>query len=127
MNAKQQFLAANLRPGELYAGLMLGVDGRDYHLILLSDEADSVTWYEAQQWVAAHGGSLPTRREQSLLFANLQHEFSANWHWSGEQHAAGDDYAWSQDFGYGGQSGSGKSARLRARAVRRIYIEQEGE
>lgn len=128
MNAKQQFLAANLRPGELYAGLMLGVYGWDYHLILLPNEASSVTWEEAQQWAEAQGGSLPIRREQALLYANLQHEFESGWYWSGEQHEVCPDEAWGRGFGnYHEQHYTSKQKRLSARAVRRIYIEQEGE
>jgi hypothetical protein len=48
--------------------------------------------------------------------------FAADWYWSSTQHAANDDYAWSQDFYYGYQTSNDKSAKLRARAVRRFAI-----
>jgi hypothetical protein len=48
--------------------------------------------------------------------------FADEWYWSSTQHAADDDCAWSQDFSNGYQNDSGKSARLRARAVRRFAI-----
>jgi hypothetical protein len=121
--AKAEWMKENLKQGEIYAGLLLGVEGQpDHHLILLPGEAGSVTWEEAKKFAAKAGGGLPTRREQALLFANLQREFKSDWYWSGEQHAALAGYAWVQDFSYGGQLSSSKSARLRARAVRRFAI-----
>jgi hypothetical protein len=121
--SKAQRIAENLKPGELYAGLILGLDGKpDHHLILLPGEAEKVTWDQAKKFAIDAGGELPTRREQSLLFANLQREFKQNWYWSSEQHAANDDYAWFQVFNYGYQLNS-KSASFRARAVRRLTIQ----
>ena len=121
--AKVQWIAENLKAGEIYAGLILGLDGQaDHHLVLLPGEAEKVTWKGAQDFAAKLGGELPTRREQALLYANLKHEFQPNWYWSGEQHASGDDYAWGQLFGYGYQDNISKSSELRARAVRRLII-----
>jgi hypothetical protein len=123
-NSKGQWIAENLTPGEVYAGLILGVDGQpDHHLVLLPGEAEHVTWAAAREFAAKAGGDLPTRREQALLYANLKHEFKPNWYWSGEQHAANDDYAWVQHFDYGDQNNYYKSASLRARAVRRLVIQ----
>lgn len=121
--SKQAFLAATLKDGEHYAGILLGKDGApDHHLILLPGEAENVTWSQAKEWAAHAGGELPTRREQSLLFANLKEQFQPRWHWSGEQHAANSDCAWCQDFNDGNQDNSIKHDELRARAVRRVAI-----
>ena len=121
--SKQQWIAENLKSGEEYAGLILGKDGsKDYHLILLPDQANDVSWADAMAWAKTVGGRLPTRREQSLLFANLKDQFELRWYWSGETHASGSGYAWGQDFSYGSQRSLHKLNEFRARAFRRIYI-----
>lgn len=122
--SKEQWIAENLKPSELYAGILLGKDGEpDRHLILLPGEAESLTWAKAKEWAKKAGGALPTRREQSLLFANLKEAFQPRWYWSGEQHADDDAYAWVQDFGNGNQSNHHESNECRVRAVRSIVIE----
>ena len=122
--SKAQFLAENLREGELYAGLLLGKDGApDIHLVLLPGAAADVTWDQAKAFAVTAGGELPTRREQALLFANLKEEFERRWYWSCEQHASSPSYAWYQDF-YGGlQDDYHKSYEGRARAVRRLILQ----
>ncbi len=120
-SAKAAFLAANLKPGELYAGLLLGKNGApDQHIILLPGEVQSANWEEAKKFAADTGGDLPTRREQALLFANLPEEFTPNWYWSGEQRASGS--AWFQGFGGGSQYWGTTYGECRARAVRRVAI-----
>ncbi|HDR9029930.1 TPA: DUF1566 domain-containing protein [Burkholderia vietnamiensis] len=110
-----------LAPGERYAGLVLGENGdADYHLILLPGEAEEIEWAEAGEWAEEQGGTLPTRREQSLLFANLKSEFQPAWYWSNQQHESNSGWAWCQGFLDGDQYGDDKSAALRARAVRRF-------
>ncbi|BEV15099.1 DUF1566 domain-containing protein [Herbaspirillum sp. DW155] len=121
--AKTAWLAENQREGEIYAGLLLGKNGEpDQHIFLLPGEAEGVNWAAAKEWAAKTGGDLPTRREQSLLFANCKEAFQPRWYWSGEQHAAYSSYAWYQDFSYGGLSNDGTSYEGRARAVRRLAI-----
>jgi hypothetical protein len=122
--SKQQFLKENLCPGEIYAGLILGQNGeRDYHLVVMAQQPDrKLTWQKAKEWAGSIGGELPTRREQLVLFANAQRAFTNGWYWSGEQHAAYHDYAWGQNFYFGSQNDFRKSYGERARAVRRIYI-----
>ncbi|MCA3185988.1 DUF1566 domain-containing protein [Cupriavidus sp.] len=110
-----------LAPGERYAGLILGEDGQpDYHLILLPGEAESVSWKDACIWAGDRDASLPTRREQSLLFANLKGEFEPAWYWSGEEHEENDGWAWCQYFDDGDQDNCRQFTELRARAVRRF-------
>lgn len=114
-----------LAHGEHYAGLILGKNGESsYHLILLPGDLDGGKWQAAIDWAKSIGGELPTRREQSLLFANLKEEFQEQWYWSSVQHASDAGSAWSQYFNYGLQTCSNKdNYYCRARAVRRLVIE----
>lgn len=112
-----------LKEGEHYAGIVLGKDGApNHHLILLPGEAESISWNDAKDWAAQAGGELPTRREQSLLYANLKDQFQSAWYWSCEQHASESEYAWLQYFINGLQYYLHKSGNLRARTVRRLEI-----
>jgi hypothetical protein len=114
----------DLKPGEHYAGIILGDDGKpSHHLILLPGDVDDVTWAQAKEFAEKAGGELPTRREQALLFANLKDQFEDRYYWSSEQHASYDGCAWYQYFVYGYQNYDSKSAEVRARAVRRLTIQ----
>jgi hypothetical protein len=109
-----------LQPGERYAGLILGDDGKpSHHLVLLPGDFEA-TWNDAKKLAEKAGGELPTRREQSLLFANLKDEFKAEWYWSGEQSSEG--LAFLQYFDYGRQITSSKSYERRCRFVRRSVL-----
>jgi hypothetical protein len=120
ISAKEAFLAEILKPGELWAGIILGKNGEpDYHLILINGQANDVNWKDAKEFAAKSGGELPTRREQSLLFANLKEQFEDRYYWSGEQHASLSDCAWGQVFGDGYGSYDFTYYECRARAVRR--------
>ena len=121
--AKEEFLANHLKKGEHYAGIILGKEGEpDHHLIMLPGQANDVTFQQAQEFASNAGGDLPTRREQSLLYANLKEEFDERAYWSGEKHSD-TRFAWYQGFGDGNQYDSNTGYQLRARAVRRIVIE----
>lgn len=123
--SKSQFLKENLRPGEHYAGIVLGRgEEDDYHLFLLPGEAEAVTWQEAKAFSSLVGGELPTRREQALLFANLRDQFKPDWYWywSSEQHASHSGCAWGQSFANGCQGYDPKCDKFRARAIRRVPI-----
>lgn len=87
-----------LKEGELYAGLIVGKDGApDHHVVLLPGDAQDATWSGAHTWAASVGGDLPTRRELSLLFANLKEQFERVWYWSAEQSEARSQLAWGQN------------------------------
>ncbi len=119
--AKKEFLAANLRDSEVYAGLVLGKDGQpDHHLILLRGQIEDKPWKDASDWAAQQGAELPTRRELALLFANLPEHFVKRAYWSSETVSGSSGSAWCQSFYYGGQYDNRKGALLRARAVRRL-------
>lgn len=121
-------LLLELNPGERYAGLIMGKDGEpNYHLVLLPGQADDITWGKAMEWAGKQGGeyvaSLPTRREQAMLFANLKEEFEERAYWSCEAHESESGWAWCQYFLSGLQYGTTRGSELRARAVRRLIIE----
>ena len=114
---KKEIKFPPLKAGEHYAGIILGKDGApNHHLILLPGAAEDVNWEQAKEWAAKAGGELPTRHEQSLLYANLQEQFEQAWYWSSEQ------LAWMQYFGNSNHNYNHKSGFYRARAVRRIKI-----
>lgn len=116
-----------LAQGEEYAGLTLGKDGEpSYHLVLLPGDAEDIKWQDAIAWAKAQGGELPTRREQSLLFANMQEHFKGAWYWSAQESESNTDYAWFQNFLSGSQLLNRKINELRARAVRRVIVECRG-
>ena len=122
--AKAQWIKANLKKGEVYAGLILGKNGDpDQHIILMPGQATDINFKDAEAWAKKQGGSLPTRREQSLLFANCKEEFEQRGYWSCETYSADPAYAWFQYFGNGSQTDFLNSNELRARAVRRLIIE----
>ena len=110
-----------LAAGERIAGQILLEDGSlGHYLILLPGDTEEMTWGEAKAWAAKQGGELPTRREQSLLFANLKDEFEPAYYWSGERHESNSGWAWCQHFFSGNQGYSVHGDRFRARAVRRF-------
>lgn len=111
-----------LNEGEIYAGILLNESGApQHHLILLPGDNNEASWQTQIDWAKSIGGELPTRAEQSLLFANCKQHFQQDWHWSGEEDSAGG--AWYQYFGLGFQYYGRKGNELRARAVRRLIIE----
>jgi hypothetical protein len=114
-----------LSHGEHYAGVVIGKDGESsYHLVLLPEDKEGGKWQAAMDWAKSIGGELPTRREQSLLYANLKEEFQESYYWSGVSHASTGDYAWCQYFLTGYQDYYDKDYYYcRARAVRRLVIE----
>lgn len=118
----------DLRPGEHYAGIIVGKDGEpSHHVILMAEQpTDNLNWEAALDWAKRIGGELPTRREQALLYANCKEQFEGTWYWSSEQHAAHSASAWFQYFAHGDQSYHYKSGELRARAVRRLTLNSGG-
>jgi hypothetical protein len=110
-----------LAEGEHYAGIILGKNGvADYHLVLLPGEAAAVSWGTASNWALEAGGELPTRRELSLLYANLREHFEREWYWSSEPQEPRSQLVWGQNFTSGIQTMYGRPFRGRARAVRRV-------
>lgn len=110
-----------LQEGEAYAGLILGKGGAaDHHLILLPGDVEDVTWSAARDWARNAGGELPSRRELSLLHANLKEMFLRVWYWSAEQSEVRSQLVWGQNFSSGIQTMYGRQFHGHARAVRRV-------
>jgi hypothetical protein len=119
----KDFVQETLNQDESYAGIILGKDGMpDYHLVLLPGDVEDVSWGVASAWAAESGGALPTRRELSLLFANLREQFARVWYWSSEQCDTRSQLVWGQNFASGIQTMYGRPFRGHARAVRRVPI-----
>lgn len=114
----------------IYAGIARGAGAGnthqapagDYILEVLDQGPQAMTWGDAMEWAKGTGGTLPTRKEQALLFANVPELFKAEAYWSCEQHESATGSAWYQYFDHGYQNYWFKSNELRARAVRRLSI-----
>jgi hypothetical protein len=111
-----------LGKNEINAGLILENGKPKHWLILLQGEMASGHFADAQAFAKKACGDLPTREEQSLLYANCKGEFQGAWYWSGVKHATHSGYAWVQVFGNGYQNYSHQGGYSRARAVRRVVI-----
>ena len=70
----------------------------------------------------AYSSTEPGQTQVQAFAAGGEQAFEEAWYWTSTQHAAFGDFAWSQYFSNGYQSICGKSAGLRARAVRRFVI-----
>lgn len=110
-----------LAKGEIYAGAIVGADGKGHHVILLPGD-ESLKWKSAMAWAKKMGSDLPDRVEQALLFRDHKAAFQEAWYWSNTTHARYGDSAWSQDFGYGYQGHGLKGYDYRCRAVRRVAL-----
>jgi len=64
----------------------------------------------------------PLQTPAEAFRAGGEQAFEAEWYWSSTQHASASVNSWYQDFINGYQDDHGKSAELRARAVRRLPI-----
>ncbi len=107
--------------GGTFAGLTTDATGAHCAVVLLADAPDGeMTWKQALEWAKGIGAALPTRPVSALLFMHLEDQFQKDWYWTSEQSSASG--AWCQGFDNGLQGSSGKSAELRARAVRLIQL-----
>lgn len=111
--------------GGIYMGVVRGENGEpDYRLVDLGEAPESLAWEAAKKWAAEKGGSLPTCREQSVMFGNRgEGQYAPTWYWSCEQSAGFEACAWIQYFDHGTQFHAHKDNDFRARAVRRVPIE----
>ena len=111
-----------LQPGERYVGPVIDADGKvEHHLVLMDQRPDGkLNWQAAMEWAESIGGTLPTRQEQALLYANCKPHLDPSWHWSCETHEDDASFAWNCTFDYGYQFSSLKSYEGGAVAVRRV-------
>jgi hypothetical protein len=94
-----------LNSGERYAGMVLDQNGTLlHHLVLMAQRPDGkLNWKDATAWAETVGGTLPTRQEQALLYANCKPHLKPEWHWSGETHDEDASCAWGCNFTNGDQ------------------------
>lgn len=105
-----------LNPGEVYVGRI-----NDEYVILLPGDSDNANHEAQREWAKSIGGDLPTRIEQAMLWDRYRDQFENDWYWSCEYNEAGS--AWVQNFLDGGQGYSYSGIKSRARAVRRVKVE----
>lgn len=119
--SKTAFLQEHQRPGEVYAGLILGHnDEPDYHLFFSIPDCGKLNWKSAINFAKKHKLALPNRRELRLFCVNAGPQLKEGYYWSGEQY--GSAYAWYQNFTHGVQCSSLKGNELRVVLVRRVPI-----
>ena len=114
-----------LEPGEHYAGAVLDADGNYMHDLVLMPQRHGkrLNWKAALAWAEEVGGSLPTRQELALIFANCKPHLEGVYHWSCEEYAGDASSAWDCDFSNGTQDYFPKFNGLAAVAVRLIELE----
>ena len=117
---EERFL--ELRTGEHYAGAVLDEDGdHEHHLVLMAARpTGKLNWQAAMDWAESVGGSLPSRQEISLLFANCKPHLTPEWHWTSQIHESDASYAWNCTFSSGDIHDYHKSYEGSVVAVRRI-------
>jgi hypothetical protein len=121
MNLSQLPALGAALEGGIFAGLTTDKQGLHYAIVLLPDKPEKLMpWKKAMAWADGLGAALPTRPVAALLFANLNDQFEAYWHWTCEE--LDGSFAWGQDFGDGYQGSHRKSYEGRARAVRLIQL-----
>ena len=113
-----------LDPGEHYVGPVLDADGNlMHHLVLMAQRPTSkLAWQAATDWADSIGGTLPTRQEQALLFANCKTHVRPEWHWSSQTHEDDASFAWICYVITGSQDYYLKSYEGGAVAVRQIPL-----
>ncbi len=116
-------LHAPLEGGGTFKGLVTTPDGVHQAIAFLGMSDEDMTHDQAVAWAAEHGG-LPVapRPAMATLFANDKASFDGNACWTGEVYEHDGSYAWFQHFLNGNQSFYGRSAKLRAVAVRLIPL-----
>ncbi len=114
----------DLQPGERYAGAVLDEHGQHmHHLVKLAQQPDQkLNWQASMDWAEEVGGTLPTRQEQALLYANCKPHLKPEWHWSCETHKDDASYAWYCSFFNGYQYNFLKSYEGSSVAVRLIPL-----
>lgn len=122
MNTPEAVATPTLAAGETYIGAIVKADGAGHHIVLLPGDNNAASWQAQMEWAKSIGGNLPSRIEQTMLFAYHHDAFKPTWYWSNEQRAAYSDYAWYQGFYSGSQYYDSTGYELRARAVRRVPI-----
>ena len=114
--------AIELQLGERYVAPVLNESGNvTHHLVLMAQRPEKkLNWQSAIDWAESIGGSIPTRQELSLLFANCKPHLEPGWHFSSETHEDDASYAWVCYFHDGGILDNHKSVEGSAVAVRRV-------
>ncbi len=118
-----------LNEGETLIGLLSDKDMRPYWLILLPGDNDRAPHQQQIEWAKSIGGDLPNRVEATMLFARAKEQFQQTWYWTSDtfvypyEPEYASDYVWVLSFRHGSHDDFHKSDSYKARAVRRVYLE----
>ncbi len=110
--------------GEHYVGMTTKPDGTPEHHIILLDgaTATAATWSTAVEWADENGGTLPTMRELSLIFATTYGLLKDTVYWSNDQHHADADYVCCVNMESGKRMNAPSASSAMAAVVRRVEI-----
>lgn len=119
--------------GGIYAGIIGGTGGQDYHLIHATAEHEIFDANNEKATTAARASingftdwSLPDRREAHLLGINSSDSFDLDdYYRTSTPYTNSGDCTWIHDFRDGNQGCGHESYECRARAVRRVPIIKE--
>lgn len=116
--------------GGVYAGLVLGLDDKTYHLVVNPEQyLDAADWAFATAWAGRlrAGGHkdwrLPTRREALVVNANVQPRPQPKvWRWLGEGTGMDDHCAWAERQVDGFMDTLNMDVQCSAYAVRTVEV-----
>ena len=108
----------------IYAGIIIGKNGaKDQHIFLLSEQIKNVDWIFATEWAKSLDASLPNKREQILMLANMPEMFDDGWYWSEDQVNENSAQAFIRKTSGSYQISGSKLHKGRACAVLRVDVE----
>lgn len=116
-----------LAEGEHYLGALGDELGNLHHVILLPGDNDVANWETQMAWAKSIGGDLPSKTELAMLWGSGREQFQACLYWSNQPYEKDSGYAWFQGFTHGDLLPGHKGAEFRARAVRRVAAQSDGE
>ena len=125
MTSLKSTMLFGMKPGETYAGYILGENGQaDYHLFLLPDKPARfrLSLQDAQSWADSVGGAIPSQAELRFLFCMVYSAFLGNeLHWSETVSEEHPNLAWCSSVNSEGLWAPADRTFF-ARAVRRVYV-----
>lgn len=112
-----------LSAGEVYCGIMLSEGGLAYHLILVPEATEALTWEQGMEWASSLCASMPTSKEWSLIMSNASSAISDGCYWSSTENSATSAWRMFSTSGLPGvQYSNNKNNARNVRAVRKVSI-----
>lgn len=112
-----------LSAGAVYCGIMLEDGAPAYHLVLMPEVAEALTWAEGVEWAAGFEATMPTSDEWNLIMCNARGAIEDGYYWSSTEYDATNAWRSHSYSSYpGNQYNSNKSNAYMVRAVRKVAI-----